>query len=161
MTTRMGFRSSNSAVGVSYLLLAASITANLVVRDVNAFSSPQLASIPKCQQPLPAAPTKRIASNGRHIHVHSTSLFATDDDENDDDNENEAGKKEDENSKRKADAERFRQQAEELREQIRKMEAAMPEKPVDPERAAVFAAAQEAAADQEDAHGQVRHDVVE
>jgi len=65
---------------------------------------------------------------------------------NDDTNRKEIPEDNSAKSKAEAEAERLKQQARELREQISKMEADLPEKPVDPERAAALKAAQEAAA---------------
>jgi hypothetical protein len=147
--TMKGQRKATAAMG-AYLLLAATIMALLtssIVLESEAFSS----SVPTCQRPFSVGVSD---SNSNH-HIHSA-LFASDEastnendkDENENDDESPKAKEENENEpkgEQEAAAERWQQQARDLREQIQKMEADLPERIVDPERVAALKAAQEAA----------------
>jgi len=124
------------------LLLTASLLIACILQKATSFStsSPALNPI----SPLSLTENRILCSP----------LFATDDDDNNDNNNNNDNNEETKDddqldaakSEQEAAADRWKQQAKELREQIEKMEAEMPEKPVDPERAAALKAAQEAAA---------------
>lgn len=129
------------------------LLASSIVREADAFSS----SMPTCQRPFSvgASSSNYCNCNPQILHIHSA-LFASDEagaNENEDDDKDELPEfdMEDETEnepkgEQEAAAERWQQQARDLREQIQKMEADMPEKIVDPERVAALAAAQEAAA---------------
>ena len=139
----------------AHLLLAATIMtllASSILRESDAFSS----SMPTCQRPFSVGVGSSNNYCNRNGNFHTSALFASDEDsanqdedetkgelpefDMEDDTENEP------KGEQEAAAERWQQQARDLREQIQKMEADMPEKIVDPERVAALEAAQEAAA---------------
>ncbi len=121
------------------ILLVVLLASSSIVQDVKAFSS---------------SSTVMVRPTQNRIHGCGP-LFANDENENENENENELpdfdlGDEGTDSEKKKSEsveaADRWKQQAKELREQISKMEQELPEKIVDPERAAALKAAQEAAA---------------
>ena len=137
----------NSMMGsfACLLLVAVSLAAPSIVLEVNAFSSSPLA-VPTAFHP----PLSPRSSSSRNTNRPPCALFASSESENNASEEENDDKEDDTESEAKNEqeeaADRWKQQAKELREQIQKMEAEMPDKPVDPERAAALKAAQEAAA---------------
>ena len=145
MTTTKTTTKTTTTIYPACILLAVFIASSIstsIVQEAKAFSSSSTVTVRPTQQ-------NRIRG-----YCYSGPLFANDENK-DDENENELpdfdlGDEGTDSEKTKSESEkaadRWKQQAKELREQISKMEEELPEKPVDPERAAALKAAQEAAA---------------
>ena len=113
----------------AYLLLAAlSLVASSIILETNAFSS-----------------SSALVSRATPVSTNPVCLFASSESDEDTADENDSTDDDSPKSEQEEAADRWKQQAKELREQIQKMEADLPDKPIDPAREEALKVAQEAA----------------